>query len=140
MSKLLSPTARRQKGFTLIELLIVIAIIGILALIILLALMNARRKGQDAKIKSDVEQCRTQAEVIADNSNGSYAGATTADASIAAMSVDASTQGTALGISAWTSGYKYSGRMRSDTATQYCVDSTGNAYTGTAMAAGATCQ
>jgi len=126
MSKFLSPTNRRQKGFTLIELLVVIAIIGILALIILLALMNARSKGQDARIKSDIEQIRTQAEIIFDNTGGSYATVLVGQAAIAPLVADANTNsgGTAV-INSTSTVYAASSPLK--TGGFYCVDSTGQA-------------
>jgi len=65
---------RTQKGFTLIELLVVIAIIGLLASVVLAAVGTARKKGQDAAIKSQLESARSQAELYASNSTSGYTG------------------------------------------------------------------
>jgi len=57
---------KNEKGFTLIELLVVIAVIGILAAIILASLNNARSKGGDAAVKSNLANVRTQAQMYYD--------------------------------------------------------------------------
>lgn len=53
-------------GFTLIELLVVIAVIGILASVVLASLNSARKKGADAKIKSELKQIATALELYYD--------------------------------------------------------------------------
>jgi prepilin-type N-terminal cleavage/methylation domain-containing protein len=64
----------RAKGFTLIELLVVIAIIGVLSSVVLAALSNARGKGTDAKVKSQLSSARAKAEIFNDANNSSYNG------------------------------------------------------------------
>lgn len=60
------------EGFTLIELLIVIAIIGILAVIVLVGLQYTRSKASESKIKSSFGQLRNLAEVFYSSNCSSY--------------------------------------------------------------------
>lgn len=60
------------RGFTLIELLVVIAIIGVLSSIVISSLNTARNKGNDAAIKSNLDQARTVGELFYDSNGNHY--------------------------------------------------------------------
>ena len=66
-----------KAGFTLIELLVVVAIIGLLATVVLASLNSARGKGADAAIKANLSSARSQAELVYEFNNSSYAGVCT---------------------------------------------------------------
>ncbi len=53
-----------SRGFTLIELLVVIAIIGMMSSIVLGALNSSRSKGSNAAIKSNMNNMRSQVQLL----------------------------------------------------------------------------
>lgn len=150
MKKNTSP--REKKGFTLIELLVVIAIIGILSSVVLASLSIARAKGSDAAIKADLSTIRNQTSLYYDANNQSYDAdsstcssatsmfmkdevikAAVAHAETASQSAPVchSDDGIASAGSA-ASSWAISVPLRSDPASSWCVDSTGNANFGIA--------
>lgn len=56
-----------NKGFTLIELLIVIAVIGILSSVVVVALTSARNKAGNVSVKTNLYTIRNQAEIYFSN-------------------------------------------------------------------------
>lgn len=63
-----------KKGFTLIELIVVIAIIGLLSTLAVVALGSARQKARDSKRLSDLKQLQTALELYYTDVNAYPAG------------------------------------------------------------------
>lgn len=122
-----------QRGFTLIELLVVIAIIGILASVVLASLNSARAKGSDAAIKANINSARAQAELYFDSqATPSYTGLCTAAGGVAPMLTAAQNAAggagyAVCGVNTAGSAWAMKGRLVSNNAQYYCVDSTGSA-------------
>ncbi len=129
-----------KKGFTLIELLVVIAIIGILASIVLVSLSDARNKGYDTEIKSELAQVRNAMEMCYDNNGGTYTGCTV-PAGLVPPTCSTDSAAYTLVISA-APGAAY--QAHADLCTgaagvEWCVDSTGRSVrTAAAVGAGVT--
>ncbi len=61
-----------KQGFTLLELLIVVGIIALMAAVVFAALNNARSKGGDAGVKSNLHSIANAAELFFVNNSNSY--------------------------------------------------------------------
>ncbi|MFA7216411.1 MAG: type II secretion system protein [Candidatus Paceibacterota bacterium] len=117
-----------SRGFTLIELLVVIAIIGILSSVVLASLNTARGKGADAAVKSNLNNIRSQAELVYDTASGSYSGVCTDPNVIKGL--DAASQAGAGNTTADicnNSGTAWAASAPLKTGQTWCVDSTGTA-------------
>lgn len=62
-----------KKGFTLIELMVVVTILGIVIAIVLVSIRDARIRGADGGIKSNLQAVKNQAELFYVNNSNRYA-------------------------------------------------------------------
>jgi|SRR3989344_3738143 len=129
-----------RRAFTLIELLVVIAIVGVLSAIVMTSLGDARTRGADASIKSNLASIRAQAELYYSNNNdyGTQANSCTTAGSMfmadpkileARQAIEAAAGATASCRSGPnpTNSWAISVQLKGGTANAYywCVDSTG---------------
>ncbi len=116
-------------------MLVVIAIVGLLSSVVLVALGPSRNKAKDARILSDINQTRAIVETKYNSITGSY---NYAPADYAAMSTDVTTNGGTLSVTPPTgSGSTYAIYSGLNAGGYYCVDSTGKV--GSAAAVGNAC-
>lgn len=101
-------TVRKNKGFTLIELLIVIAILGTLAVVVLLALNPVQQlaRTRDAGRISSVAQIGHALEAYSTTNGGNFPAATAAWATVLRDSGELAALPSAVGYSAGTTGSK----------------------------------
>jgi type IV pilus assembly protein PilA len=117
---------KKQRGFTLIELLVVIAIIGILASVVLASLNQARGKGADTAIESNIFSSRAQSQLLYENAGATYS-ALCSDPKILDFFAAATLAGSSAihcadDIEVWA----IEAQLKTTT-DYYCVDSTGAA-------------
>jgi len=139
----------KKRGFTLIELLVVIAIIGIISSIVIISVRVARERAKDTRIKADMIQIRTAAEMYYSGpGNDSYLGfsCTVTEPNMAELCADINSQlsgNPTIVVKSDNTGYCAYKQLMS---TKYfCVDSIGRAeeYVAvptTCVAATASCQ
>jgi prepilin-type N-terminal cleavage/methylation domain-containing protein len=134
-----------NKGFTLLEVLVVVAVIGILAAVVLVALTSAKQKGDDSAIQGTMKSLQTQASIY-HSTNGNFG--VTAAACNVGMFADTTTYGLARLITAVQvkslavacfadtspAAWVISAQLKSDATKYWCVDSAGTSKQRTAAA------
>lgn len=120
-----------KQGFTMIELLIVIAIIGILAVVVIAAVTTTRGKAYDTAIRNDVSQFRWLAESVYDSQAASYENwsqhpTVTSEVATLKADIDKNGVGTNLAVirESQTKEYCISAPLRSDPTHFFCLDAT----------------
>lgn len=128
----------------MIELLVVIAIIGILASVVLASLNTARDKGEDAAIKSSLNNSRAQSELYYDDNSRSYLTVCTTSQTGTPGGImdlrDAATGagGGAAAANCTDSATAWAMEKELNSGLFYCVDSTGTAVENAATKGAAT--
>lgn len=123
-----------KRGFTLIELLIVVAIIGLLSTLAVVALGSARVKARDSKRLADLKQLQTALELYYTDQNAYPSGA-----AIALGSTNYACLNGAAGFTTTNCANAYMGQVPTDPQSgnyTYTVASSSDSYTVTATLEG----
>ncbi len=118
----------KVEGFTLIEMLVVIAIIGLLSSVVLVALGPSRNKAKDARIISDLRQIQVIAETLYNGTTGKYPDAATlkGNANVTTASADITANGgTGFDIMPATGVTTVAFYATLNSLSIYCLDSNG---------------
>lgn len=121
----------RNEGFTLIEMLVVVAMIGLLSAVVLIALGPSRDKARDTRIVSDINQVRMYMETTYDAITGSYSGSTS-DPEISTASEDIANAGGG-NFTLSKAGFSYAVSAILNSGDIYCADSNGVISSNTAQ-------
>lgn len=115
------PAQYKQRfGFTLIELLVVIAVIGILAMVILVSLSNARIKARDTRRLTDMIQMNLAMTMYSDTHSYSYYVGTTFATYVTALQGTTPALIGATPVDPLNSGSNVYTALSGGSGTQYC--------------------
>jgi len=119
------------KAFTLIELLVVIAIIGILSGMVIVSISGLQESARDSRIKSEMNQLRTVAEIYKASHSGDYTGLT-GDSQVSDLLEDITLQGGTAESNLFASSNSFCVfSLLAGSDESYCIDSLGYSGTGT---------
>ncbi len=114
---------KKRDGFTLIEMVIVIAIIGLISAVILVALGPSKSKAKDTRIVSDMQQILNYMETTFSPSTQQYNGTST-DATNSRLIQDIANQG-GKNVALINTGATYAIQVTLNTKQNLCYDSNG---------------
>ncbi len=113
-----------RRGLTIIELLVVIAIIGILASIVMVSLDSIRGKSIDTKIRANIANVRSQAEIHWNGLTRSY-DSLCSDPTVLLASDGITEVGSTMNCTSATSTFLIWAPLIHATGTIFCVDNNG---------------